>query len=106
MLEPGTGEALEIPVDRTGFHTQELVDEPDAAVAQSFFRQWLAGGGQRPGYDQCVGYRKPLYLGGADDLTNLELVDLDVYWSLAAQLLRKVRGLQVGTPIGDVSISN
>lgn len=106
MLEPGTGEALEIPVDHAGFHTQEIVEEPDAAVAQSFFRQWLAGGGRRPDYAQCVGYRKPLYLGGADDVTNLELVDFEVYWTLSAQLLRQIRGLPTGAAIGSVSISD
>jgi hypothetical protein len=106
MLEPGTGEALEIPVDQAGFHSQELVQDPDAAVAHSFFKEWIAAGGQRPGYDQCVGYRKPLYLGGVDDLTNLEIVDFEVYWTLAAQILQQVRGLPIGTGVGDVSISD
>jgi len=92
LLEPGTGEALEIPLDRVAFHEQELVDEPDAAVAYSFFEQWLAAGGSRPSYDQCIGYRQPLFLGGADEVSNLELSDLDVYWTISAQLLAKVRG--------------
>jgi hypothetical protein len=106
MLEPGTGEALEIPVDREAFHAEELVDEPDAAAAYSFFAQWLAAGGVRPEYDQCIGYKRPLYLGGSDDVTNLEAIDFDVYWSLSAQILAQVRGLPAGTSIGQVSISN
>lgn len=92
LLEPGTGEALEIPLDRLAFHEQELVEEPDAAVAYSFFQQWIAAGGSRPGYDQCIGYRRPLFLGGADELGNLEVSDLDVYWTVYAQLLSKLRG--------------
>lgn len=106
MLEPGTGEALEIPVDQACFHGQELVEEPDAAVAHLFFRRWIDAGGARPSYEQCVGYRTPLYLGGTDDLANLEVVDLDVYWTLAAQLLTQVRGLPIGTRIADASISD
>ena len=106
MLEPGTGKALQIPVDRTGFHVEELAQEPDAAAAYSFFKEWLAAGGGRPDYNQCVGYRRPLYLGGTDDVTNLEVVDFDVYWTLAAQLLSQVRGLPVGTKIASVSISD
>jgi hypothetical protein len=106
MLEPGTGEALEIPVGQADFHTQELIEEPDAAVAEAFFKQWLMVGGRRPEYGQCVGYRKPLYLGGADEVTNLELIDFDVYWTMAAQLLRQVRGRPIGTAIGNVSISD
>lgn len=106
LLEPGTGEALAIPVGLRAFHEEELVQEPDAAVGYSFFKQWLAAGGTRPDYDQCIGYKKPLYLGGVDDVTNLELGDFDVYWSISAQLLERVRGLPVGTRIGSVSIED
>lgn len=105
MLEPGTGEALEIPADFDLFHDVELAQQADAAVAYTFYKQWLAHGGERPQYDQCIGYVRPLYLGGTDDVTNLEVSDLDVYWSLAAQLLAKMRGLPVGTRIGNVTIS-
>ena len=93
MLEPGTGEMLEIPANRITFHEEELELEPDAAAAYSFFQQWLAAGGAKPDYGQCVGYKQPLYLGGSDDLSNLEMGDFDVYWTLAAQLLAQVRGL-------------
>ena len=91
MLEPGTGEALEIPADRDGFHARELKEHADAAVALSFFRDWCRAGGAIPAYDQCVSYRIPLYLGGADDISNLELSDFDVYWSLSAQLLGRLK---------------
>lgn len=106
MLEPGTGEALEIPVNRGAFHSEELVDEPDAAAAYSFFEQWLAAGGVRPEYEQCIGYKRPLYLGGSDDVSNLEACDFGVYWSMAAQMLAQVRGLPVGTPISNLSITD
>lgn len=105
LLEPGTGEALEIPLDQTAFHEEELAQEPDAAVAYSFFRRWQASGGAIPSYDECVEYRKPLYLGGADDLPNLQLANLDVYWTLSAQLLARVRGLPIGSRIANISIS-
>lgn len=105
MLEPGTGEALEIPVDVEAFHDEELVHHADDAVAHGFYRQWLAQGGPQPSYAQCIGYKRPLYLGGADDVTNLEVSDFDVYWTISAQLLAKVRDLPPGTPIGSISIS-
>ncbi|WP_443478075.1 T6SS immunity protein Tdi1 domain-containing protein [Novosphingobium aerophilum] len=105
MLEPGTGEVLEIPVNRAVFHDDELANEPDAAAAYSFFQQWLEAGGTRPNYDQCIGYKLPLYLGGTDDVSNLSLIDFSVYWTLSAQTLARVRGLPVGTTIRDVSIS-
>jgi hypothetical protein len=104
MLEPGTGEALEIPVDQRAFHEHELLDEPDAVAAYSFFKGWLASGGVRPAYTECVGYQRPLYLGGSDELANLHIVDLDVYWTLSAQLLAQARSLPVGTKIGRISV--
>ena len=103
MLEPGTGEALEIPVDQRAFHDEELAQEPDAAAAYSFFIRWVASGGTKPAYDQCVGYKKPLYLGGSDDVSNFELSDFEVYWSISAQLLAKCRSLPIATTIGNVS---
>ncbi len=106
MLEPGTGQALEIPVNRVAFHDDELKNEPDAAVAYSFFQQWLEAGGVRPDYGQCVGYKRPLYLGGSDDVLNLSVTDFDVYWTLTAQILARIRETSVGTTIRDVSISD
>jgi hypothetical protein len=106
MLEPGTGEALEIPVGYDDFHNHELIEEADAAVAYTFFKDWLAAGGKVPAYDQCVGYKVPLYLGGAENTSNLEISDFDVYWSISAQLLAKVRALPPGTKINRVGISD
>jgi hypothetical protein len=40
MLEPGTGEVLEIPTTFMAFHEEELVDYQDAALAVEFFNQW------------------------------------------------------------------
>jgi len=99
MFEPGTGEALEIPSNLQTFHGDELIGFADAALDIDFHRRWLASGGAEPGYTQCVGYRKPLFLGGADELKNLELSDLDVYWHLMGQLIVKTKGLPQGTPI-------
>ena len=45
MLEPGTGEALEIPASFATFHERELIAEPDAVAAFSFFKEWLSVGG-------------------------------------------------------------
>lgn len=106
MLEPGTGEVLEIPVGFALFHSGELVEQSDAVAAVNFFGQWLAAGGDKPGYGQCIGYKKPLFLGAADGIDNLELIDFEVYWSVAGQILAQLRGLPAGTKIGSVSIQH
>jgi Domain of unknown function (DUF1851) len=99
MFEPGTGEALEIPSNLQDFHDDGLIEFGDAALAIDFHQRWLASGGAAPGYAQCVGYKRPLFLGGADKLENLELSDLDVYWHLMGQLIAKSKGLPRGAPV-------
>lgn len=82
-----------------------MVQHSDAVAAFPFYKEWLATGGTPPRYDQCVGYRVPLFVGGADGIANLEMADFDVYWTITAQLLAKVRELPSGTRINDVTIS-
>jgi len=82
MFEPGTGEALEIPVPFSRFHDEELVDYTEEALARSFFYQWQRSGGPAPTVSECVGYQRPLFLGGKDTVANLEISDLDVYWTI------------------------
>lgn len=102
LFEPGTGEALEIPVPFSRFHDEELVDYAEDALARSFFNQWKRAGGLAPEFSECVGYRLPLFLGGKDVIENLEILDLDVYWTIMGQLRRRAKGLPVGTPIAEV----
>jgi hypothetical protein len=89
LFEPGTGEALEIPVPFSLFHDEELVDFTEEALAATFFDQWRRSGGGSPEVTQCVGYKRPLFLGGGDTVDNLELADLDVYWTIMGQLRRQ-----------------
>src|SRR6266498_2016375 len=86
ILEPGTGQILEVPQTFAGFATIELVKYQDAALATHFFEQWRSIGGNAPNETECVGYKVPLFLGGQDSVDNLEIVDLEVYVSLCGQL--------------------
>jgi hypothetical protein len=99
MLEPGTGEVLKIPANLVTFHDVTLLTDHDAAVASSFYEKWRGTGGGAPDYDQCVGYKIPLFLAGVDDVENIELSDLDVYWHLMGQLIERTRGLPPGTRV-------
>lgn len=99
MFEPGTGEALEIPSNLKSFHNSGLLEFGEAALAISFHDKWLAAGGAMPRYDQCIGYRRPVFLSGADEVENLEVSDIDVYWHLMGQLILKTKGLPQGTKV-------
>ena len=105
MLEPGAGQSLEIPANFKDFHDIELVNYQNEALAADFHRAWLDTGGTVPDPPKCIGYKKPLFLGGEDVLGNLEPTDMDVYWSVSGQLLAKIRSLPVGTKIDDVRVS-
>jgi hypothetical protein len=99
MFEPGTGQALKIPADIETFHDDELVNFGDSALAVDFYQKWQKVAHTQLQYDQCAGYKKPLFLGGMDDVGNLEASDIDVYWHISGQLILKAKGLPAGTPV-------
>ena len=107
LLEPGTEEALEIPLTFGAFHDEELVDYRDAALASELFATWARDHDAELPLDRgdCVGYRVPLFLGGRDTVDNLEVIDLDVYWTTCAQLRSGTSQLPRGMSIKDVSSS-
>ena len=99
LIEPGSARVFEIDESFIDFFNIDLVDDPDTFLATDLFRDWQAAGGGIPGVDECVGFKVPLFLGGAGAATNLELTDIAVYWSFAAQLRERTRSLPSGTPI-------
>jgi hypothetical protein len=104
ILEPGTAQMLEVPCTFSEFLLEELIDHADAALAASFFEAWRTAGGKTPRPVQCVGYTKPLFLGGSDTVDNLELCDLAVYVSLCGQMASQTQNLRPGGPIKSVKI--
>jgi hypothetical protein len=107
MLEPGTAEVLEVPCTVEAVHTSELLEAADALVAAPFYEQWRAATGDTVPLTpaECVGYRVPLFLGGADTIENVERGDMEVYWSLSAQAAAQAASRPEGTPISSVSAS-
>ena len=105
LFEPGTGQALEIPLPFRAFHDQ-LDELREPALAAAFFAEWSVKNPTSVPLKRnvCVGYHAPLFLGGTDTVENLEVVDLGVYWSLAADLLASTRDQPPGTRITGVSI--
>jgi type VI secretion system (T6SS) immunity protein Tdi1 len=103
FLEPGTGEALEIPFTFAAFH-EELDALREPALASNFFANWAEANPQCVPLSatQCAGYKIPLFLGGQDTVENLEVIDIDVYWSLSGQLRSGARVLPPGMSIGRV----
>lgn len=89
LLEPGTGQALEIPCDFESFHEQEIVRNHIACLASDFYSSWVNVNDEELQTYHCIGYKVPLFLGGSDTIENLEKSDMEVYWSICTQLLLK-----------------
>jgi hypothetical protein len=104
QFSAGDLEFNEIPVDLVGLHNEELVTYRQEALAYAFHEAWLKSGGAPPRYSQCIGYQRPLFLGGVDEVENLEAIDLDVYWTISAPLIAKARQVGVGGVIGQIEI--
>ncbi|WP_395403751.1 T6SS immunity protein Tdi1 domain-containing protein [Arthrobacter sp. UC242_113] len=104
MLEPGTGEALEVPVAFSEFHTQGLEDFFDACLAPDFFAEWMATGRRDVQFSECIGYKVPLFLGGEDCVLNLESSDIEIYWSLMGDLRLATRHLAPGASVSGMDI--
>lgn len=90
MFEPGTADVLEIPCDFENFHEFEIIEYHDACLASSLYQQWRSEVGNKDiERSKCAGYKVPLFLGGTDNVSNLELNDIDVYWTICSELIRK-----------------
>lgn len=105
MFEPGTDRVFEIPVPFSRFHDEELVDYPEEALDRALFEAWTAETGARLDRSRCAGNRAPLYLSGTHSVGNLEIIDLEVYWTVAAVLLAHARTLPDGAEFGPLTIS-
>jgi hypothetical protein len=93
MLEVGAGQAMQIPANPVTFHERILLQDADAALSEPFYHKWQGTSPTPLRHDQCVGYIVPLFLGGVDDVENLEVTDLSVYWSMCGQIRRSILGI-------------
>jgi len=76
--------------------------EMDDYFGASLYDQWRERTGNANsalGFTDCVSYHLPLNLGGEDNIDNLRMVDLDVAWTLGAQIRRQTAHLAPGERI-------
>lgn len=81
----------------------ELPENPERSLHVTQYGEWAASHGP-VGPGECVGYKVPFFLGGDDSPDNMEVIDMDVYWTMTGQLWRAYLGLPEGTEIGSVTI--
>lgn len=93
LYEIGTGEILIVANSFEEFINEEIPNNTQACLAEKFYEEWLDSSGIEVKYDKCIGYKIPLFMGGEDNINNLEENDLDVYWGVLSQIMRTMRGI-------------
>ncbi len=102
-VEPDIGEILESDIPFDEFVADQFGADAEATLAIEFFDEWQTAGGRPLDIRECAGFRIPLFLGGTEDVANLEIVDADVYLTIAGQLAGQTLGMEPGTHIDRVS---
>lgn len=106
MFEPGTGDVLEIPCNFIQFHNDEIPNYNESCLATIFFHDWMKSSKKELDKKSCVGYKILLFLGGDDTLENLEISDMEVYWDICRQMIKKSKNLKEGVKIDRIKISD
>lgn len=90
MFEIGTGEVLEIPCNLHAFLNREIPLHSNECLASKFYSKWLRKKRIAVSYGRCIGYKVPLFLGGKDEIKNLEESDLEVYWYVVTEVKKRI----------------
>lgn len=105
MFDPATGGVFELRQTLTLLHDEDFVNDTDDMLSINLFNKALAFYKLSSiGYNECLSYKVPLFLGGKDSIENYELQDVEVYWHIESQLYKKVKGLPEGVKIGNINI--
>lgn len=105
MFDPATGEAFELEQTISLLHNEDFANDKDGMLSSVLFTNLLHKNGlANIKYNECLGYKVPLFLGGKDEPNNYEVQDLEVYWHIQNQLYKKVKDLPEGTKIGNINL--
>ena len=92
MFDPEERTCYATDMDIVKFH-EEIVNDTDSMLSLNYFNQRLEKNNNKIiKYGECVGFKTPLFLGGKDELDNLEEIDMDVYWTITLDINNAVKG--------------
>jgi len=105
IVDPGGGEYLTTPCVIEDWH-DSVANLDDDPLAWTFYRDWQKSNPafHELRFDQAIGYRVPLFLGGQDEVDNLEVTDREVYFEICTQLSQGVRDMPPGATIESIRI--
>ncbi|MFC6562315.1 T6SS immunity protein Tdi1 domain-containing protein [Actinoplanes utahensis] len=106
LVDPGGAEYLD--PETSLFQWHDVVASDDDPLAYPFYKEWReANANVGPlGFNQCIGYSVPLFLGGQDEVGNLALIDREFYFETCTQLAKGARSLPPGATIESIAESD
>ena len=106
MFDPATQEDFFIEENLLFFHNTILVEDKIDFLALDMFEEVLAYlKTDSIKFNQCLGFKTPLFLNGKLEVSNYIGGDLEVYWDFEYQLYQQVKNLPDGTRVHNVSIN-
>jgi len=89
-FDPDEEEIFDLECDLEYFLNYVLRENEDILLWPEEYEQWLDFSHQRVEYGKCAGYKKLLFTGGKDEITNREYSDLRVYWYVIAEVSKRL----------------
>ena len=86
LFDISTGEDLVLEQTISEFLTDEIVRYGDDTFGAERARKFLSSD-RVLNFDEIIGFKVPLYLGGKDEDDNLEFINADVDWEINRQLM-------------------
>ena len=90
FIEIGSGEILTLPCSFAEFMNVEIPKKADAIFEYAMYDEWKSYAKADIPYGNCVGFIVPLFLGGEGVPKNMEISDMEVYWSILGQIRTQI----------------
>lgn len=90
LFDLGSAEVLDIPTTVVDFHNNELVEYGEDEEDSELYQGWKSQNPSEIPRDECASYKVPIFMGGKEEVDNLELCDLDVYTDFCTQLIERL----------------
>ncbi len=104
VFDPSTNDIMDLENQFDFFVNKTLLKNANDILALKLYKKYLKNN-NKPSFANCVGYKVPLFLGGEDVLENFEETDMEVYWSISAQIIAQIKGKADGTVVDGFSIN-
>ncbi|MDR3668691.1 MAG: DUF1851 domain-containing protein [Ignavibacteriaceae bacterium] len=92
MFDAATGKDYSAKSSLNDFHNEGLIYDRTSYLSEPIFIEALEFLKlKKISYQNCLGFKIPLFLGGTDSFDNYESTDMEVYWEIQGQLFSQIK---------------